>query len=69
MPDTDYLTLGEAAEVVRLSTSTLCKLRCNGGGPKFIRAGRKILYRRADLVAWLEAKTFGSTSEYGREVA
>lgn len=69
MPETEFLTIDEAASVVKLSTSTLAKLRCRGGGPRYIQTGRKILYRRADLVAWLEAKTFASTSEYNREVA
>lgn len=69
MPETEFLTINEAASVVKLSTSTLAKLRCRGGGPRYIQTGRKILYKRADLFAWLEANTFASTSEYGREVA
>lgn len=55
MSDT-YLTSGEAAEIIRLSPRT---------GPRFIKAGRKVLYRRADLEAWMEANTILATCQRG----
>jgi hypothetical protein len=40
--------------------------RHRGYGPKFIRIGpARIRYRRADVLAWLEARTFASTSQAG----
>lgn len=64
-----YLTTVEAADFVRLSPRTLERLRVQGTGPRYIKAGRgkraKVLYRIADLQEWLEATTFQSTSEYG----
>lgn len=45
---------------------TLSKLRCIGGGPKFRRFGRRVLYRASDLTAWAESRTSGplkNTSE------
>ena len=43
--------------------------RHRGYGPKFVRIGpARIRYRRADVLTWLEERTFASTSEYG-EVA
>ena len=53
----------EAAEYVRHAPQTLAKLRCYGGGPRYIKSGRLVLYARADLDAWLESKKRASTSE------
>jgi excisionase family DNA binding protein len=52
-----------AAEYLSLSRGRLAKLRWAGGGPKFIRVGRTVLYRTADLEAWLEANSRHSTSQ------
>lgn len=53
----------EAAAYLRTSTSTLAKYRTRGNGPAFIRqSSRKTLYRKADLDAWLNARTYSSTS-------
>ena len=61
-----FLTPKEAAAYLRVSKSYLDKLRVYGGGPKFLRFGRKILYRKSDLDLWAVARCFGSTSEYRR---
>jgi excisionase family DNA binding protein len=58
------LTTKEAAGFLRISKSYLDKLRVYGGGPKFLRFGRKILYRQSELNLWAEQRSFGSTSEY-----
>lgn len=58
-----YLTQDEAAKVLRLSNRTLERYRILGTGPRFIRAGRRILYRSTDLTAWTEENTFSSVSE------
>ena len=64
-----YLTTVEAANFVRLSPRTLERLRVQGTGPLFIKAGRgkraRVLYRIADLQEWLNATVYQSTSEYG----
>ena len=45
-----FLTPKEAAGYLRVSKSYLDKLRVYGGGPRFLRFGkRKILYRKPDL--------------------
>jgi len=38
------------------SIKTLAKLRCIGGGPKFRKFGRHVLYADEDLVAWAEER-------------
>jgi excisionase family DNA binding protein len=60
-----FLTTPEAAAYLRVSKSYFDKLRVYGGGPEFIRLGkRKILYRKSDLDLWADQRRFGSTSEY-----
>jgi Helix-turn-helix domain len=44
-----------------VSTKTLEKWRVRGEGPRFIRAGRKVLYRRADIEQWLASRTVSHT--------
>jgi len=58
------LTPQEAADDRRVSKSYLDKLRVHGGGPKFLRFGRKILYPKTELDLWASERLFGSTSEY-----
>src|SRR4051812_15689033 len=57
------LPADEAAEVVGLAPSTLAKLRLSGNGPIYCKLGRRIVYRRADLEAWLEARVARNTSD------
>jgi excisionase family DNA binding protein len=59
------LTQREAAEELRLSERTLERLRVTGEGPKFIRMGRSIRYRFADIEAWIVSQMVSSTSERG----
>jgi len=64
-PDLDLRTPNEGAAYLRVSKSYLDKLRVYGGGPKFLRFGkRKILYRKSDLDIWAAERSFRSTSEY-----
>jgi excisionase family DNA binding protein len=60
----EFLTPKQAAAYLRVSKSYLDKLRVYGGGPRFLRFGRKILYRQSELNLWAEERCFGSTSEY-----
>jgi excisionase family DNA binding protein len=63
--DQQLFTTEESAAYLRVSKSYLDKLRVYGGGPPFLRPGkRKVLYRKSDLDAWLASQSFGSTSEY-----
>jgi predicted DNA-binding transcriptional regulator AlpA len=58
-----FLPQPEASAFLRLSERTLERHRIAGTGPKFVRLGRRIVYRRADLEAWVDENTFRSTSE------
>jgi len=60
-----YLTNEEAAMFLRLSPRTLEKHRVLGGGPRFRKFGRRVLYAMADLEAWADSRTFEMTSDPG----
>jgi hypothetical protein len=60
-----YLTNDEAAAFLRLSPRTLEKQRVLGGGPRFRKFGRRVMYALADLEAWAESRAFGMTSDPG----
>ena len=63
-----FLTTVECAAILRLSPRTLERMRVQGGGPRYVKAGSglrsKVLYPMADIAAWTDARTFHSTSEY-----
>lgn len=59
------MTVNESADYLNCSKSYLDKLRVYGGGPTFVRLGkRKILYCKSDLDAWTASRRYTSTSEY-----
>ena len=51
----ELLTVEEAAEYTRTPIATLRWYRATGRGPKSIRPGRRVLYKVADLQAWLDS--------------
>ena len=52
-----------AARIVGLSAPTLATMRCRGGGRPYLRLGRAIRYRVADLRAWRDAHAVRSTAD------
>ena len=62
-PKTDVLNAVAAARVLGLSPSTLAKMRLSGNSPKFLKLGRRVLYRRVDLESWLESRLASDTSD------
>lgn len=60
-PPVRYLTNDEAAAFLRLSPRTLEKQRVIGGGPRFHKFGRRVMYAVADLEAWADARSFEAT--------
>jgi predicted DNA-binding transcriptional regulator AlpA len=67
MMTNDLITLNavQAASVLGLAPSTLAKLRLSGHGPAYCKLGRRVVYRRADLEAWLESRVARDTSDAG----
>jgi hypothetical protein len=53
----------EACRVVGRSENALGILRVRGGGPRYVRAGRRVSYIRRDLFEWLTSHRVQNTSE------
>ena len=56
------LNTSEAAAYCGSSASTFAKLRLYGGGPRFVKLGRRVVYDPVDLDAWLAAHRHASPS-------
>jgi excisionase family DNA binding protein len=52
--ETELLTITEAADLLRAPVATLRYWRHLGTGPASFRLGRRVLYRRDDLHAWID---------------
>jgi hypothetical protein len=58
MTETAYLTPEEAGDYLHMTIGHLAQLRYRREGPIFLKPTAKtVLYRRADLDAWLNAST------------
>lgn len=51
----DRMKVEAAAKYLGLSASTLNKMRGEGRGPRYMRLGSRIVYRRQDLDQYLNA--------------
>ncbi len=58
-----YLSNDEAADFLKLSPRTLEKQRVIGGGPKFRKFGRRVVYAIEDLESWANARSCDTTSD------
>lgn len=52
-PRAELLTITEAAELLRSPVATLRYWRHLGTGPHSFKIGRHVLYRRSDLLDWI----------------
>ena len=50
------LTIDEAAAVMRVTVGTLRNWRTLGTGPVSGKLGKRVFYREADVLAWVEAQ-------------
>jgi predicted DNA-binding transcriptional regulator AlpA len=60
------LKTDEAAAYCGSSSSTLEKLRVYGGGPAFVKLGRRVIYQQRDLDEWLQQNRRRSMSDAGK---
>jgi hypothetical protein len=58
-----FLDNKEAADFLKISPRTLEKRRVIGGGPRFRKFGRRVVYAIADLEAWANARICDNTSD------
>lgn len=67
----EYLTRAEVVELYPLSMSYLTKASMAPAkrpfsGPPYIKRGRKVIYRRRDVEAWLDAQSVVEARKQGR---
>ena len=60
-PVPNLLEIDDVASLLRVSRSVLAKWRMRGSGPRFMKAGRRILYECGEVRRWLEAQERSST--------
>jgi len=49
------LTVDEAAKLCGITRATWCRMRSTGKCPEPLNINRRVLWRRNELIAWLEA--------------
>ena len=54
-PEDTYYTAETVSLVLDVSEQTLANWRVKGDGPKFVKNGRLLYYRKLDVVAWFKA--------------
>ena len=59
----EALDTHQAAARAGLAPGTMRKLRIRGEGPRFLKLGRAVRYRSADLDEWLSGRIVTSTSQ------
>ena len=52
-----------AGEILLRPATTLANWRYRGGGPRFVKTGRRVLYRGQDLLNYLDQHTYSNTRE------
>jgi hypothetical protein len=53
----DLIDESEAANLLHQLPRTLAVWRCERRGPRFVKLGRRVFYRRSDLRAYVLAQT------------
>lgn len=62
-PAYEVATPKEVADFLHISEASLAQDRYRGTGPRFIKHGRRVLYRWADVYAYLDANTVQRTDD------
>jgi hypothetical protein len=61
----EFLTTPEASSFIKIAIPTLQGYRVKGGGPPFSKIGRRVVYSRGDLLAFVLGNRRKSTSDKG----
>lgn len=61
----EFIQPSAVAEITGLSIAALAQLRYHGKGPKFYKpTPRTVLYRRAEVIEWVEASAQSRTTAH-----
>ena len=52
----EILLLEEVSELTRIPVPSLRFYRYNGTGPKSFRLGNRVVYKRSDVLDWMESR-------------
>lgn len=63
MPANTYMRPNQLAKELTVSIQTLARWRVEGNGPRFMKAGQRVLYAVDDVNDWLAKSSRQSTSE------
>jgi predicted DNA-binding transcriptional regulator AlpA len=58
-PSAPLLNEYQIAEMLNVSTGTICRWRLLHRGPKFLKLGNLVRYREADVLSWLQTRPMG----------
>ncbi|MEQ1890398.1 MAG: helix-turn-helix domain-containing protein [Alphaproteobacteria bacterium] len=58
-----FMPQGDTAKMLSVSERTLERWRLEGTGPVYRKFGRRVLYAKADVVAWADLHCRKSTSD------
>lgn len=59
----DLWSQEQTAEVVGQSVDTLRTWRHRGGGPVYVKSGRKVQYFKSDVMEWLRGNRYSRTDQ------
>ena len=62
---TQLYTQDQLSPILGLSLAWFERCRWSGTGPKFVKLGRKVVYRGSDILEWMDNQTRTSTSGKG----
>ena len=63
MPESPLATPDEVAAYLRTTTAKLAQDRYRGIGPRFVKHGRRVIYRWDDVLAFVDANTLQRTDD------
>lgn len=56
MREGDLMTVGEFAALVRKTPAAVYQMNHRRTGPRYLKIGKSVLYRREDVTAWLTGR-------------
>ena len=61
----EFMTPAQVAEMLGVQEQTLTAWRARGRYPglRYVKVGRAVRYRRTDVEAWLDGRTYGHTGD------
>ncbi len=65
----NFLDEKRLAEYLDVSVRTVQGWRSRGGGPRYVKLGRRVRYARPDIEAWLERQSRSSVFDQGDGVS